>query len=218
MCLTPEQGQYVLAELHEGICGNYPRGRTLAHRAHTQGYYWPTMKSDVADYVKKCDPYQRMSPILKSPVQDLVSISSPWPFAQWGIDIVGLLPTAPAQKKLLLVATDYFSKWIEAEAFSTIKDRDVTRFIWKNIVCRLGIPRSIVSDNGPQFDSRVYWDVFQELKIKNLYTTPRYPQRNGQVEAFNKTLLIALKKRLDSAKRKWVEEHPRVLWAYRTTT
>ena len=129
MCLTPEQGQYVLAEWHEGIYGNHPWGRTLAHRAHTQGYYWPTMKSDAADYVKKCDPCQRMSPILKSPVQDLVSISSPWPFAQWGIDIVGPLPTTLAQKKLLLVATDYFSKWIEADAFSLIKDRDVTRFI-----------------------------------------------------------------------------------------
>ena len=55
-CLTPEQGKYVLAELHEGICGNHLGGNTLAHRAHTQGYYWPTMKSDVADYVKKCDP------------------------------------------------------------------------------------------------------------------------------------------------------------------
>ena len=101
MCLTPEQGQYVLAKLHEGICGNHPGGRTLAHRAHTQGYYSPTMKSGGADYVKKCSPFQRMSPILKSPVQDLVSISSPWPLAQWGIDIVSLLPIAPAQKKLL---------------------------------------------------------------------------------------------------------------------
>ena len=88
-CLTPKQGQYVLAELHEGICRNHPRGRTLAHRAHTQGYYWPTMKSDVADYVKKYDPCQCMFPILKSTVQDLVSISSSWSFAQWGIDIVG---------------------------------------------------------------------------------------------------------------------------------
>ena len=157
-CLIPEQGKYVLAELNEGICGNHSGGRTLAHRAHTQGYYWPTMKSDDADYVKKRDPCQRMSPIFKSPVQDLVSISSPWPFAQWGIDIVGPFPIAPAQKKLLLVATDYFSKWIEAEAFASIKDRDVTRFIWKNIVCRFGIPRTIVSDNGPQFDSRVYRD------------------------------------------------------------
>ena len=148
-CLTPEQGQYVLAELHEGICGNHSGGRALAHRAHTQGYYWQPMKADAADYVSKCDPCQRMSLILKSPVQDLISISSPWSFAQWGIDIVGPFPTAPAQKKLLLVATDYFSKWIEADAFASIKDRDVIRFIWKNIVCRFGISRSIVSDNGP---------------------------------------------------------------------
>ena len=185
--------------------------------------------SHLADYVKKCDPCQRMSPILKSPVQDLVFISSPWSFAQWGIDIVGLFPTAPAQKKLLLVATDYFSKWIKADAFTTIKDRDVTRFIWKNIVYRFGIPKSIVSDNGPQFDSRVYRDFCQELKIRNLYSTtppppppppppPQYPQSNGQAKASNKTLLIALKKRLDSAKEKWVEELPGVLWAYRTTT
>ena len=148
-CLTPEQGQYVLAELHEGICGNHPRGRTLAHRAHTQGYYWPTMKSDAVDYVKKCDSCQHMYPALKSSVRDLVSISSSWPFVQWGIDLLGLLLLAPAQKKLLLVITDYFSKWTEADAFASIKDKDVTRFIWKNIICRFGIPRSIISDNGP---------------------------------------------------------------------
>ena len=81
-CLTPEQSQYVLVELHEGICRNHPGDRSLAHRAHTQGYYWPTMKADVVYYTRKCDCCQRLAPILKSTVQDLVSISSPWPFAQ----------------------------------------------------------------------------------------------------------------------------------------
>ena len=119
-CLTNEQGQYVLAELHKGICGNHLGGRTLAHKAHTQGYYWPTMKSDAADYVRKCNCCQRQAPILRSSAQNLRSISSPRPFSQWGIDIVGPLPTAPAQKKLLLVATYYFSKWIEVEAFASI--------------------------------------------------------------------------------------------------
>ena len=76
-CLTLEQRQYVLVELHEGICGNHLGGRTLAHRAHTQGYYWPTMKANAADYTRKCDRCQRLAPILKSSVQDLISISSP---------------------------------------------------------------------------------------------------------------------------------------------
>ena len=72
-------------------------------------------------------------------------------------------------------------------------------------------------DNGPQFDSRFYQKICYELKIKNLYSTPRYPQSNGLAEASNKTLLTALKKRLDSAKGKWVDELLGVLWAYRTT-
>ena len=175
------------------------------------------MRADAANYTRKCDRCQRLAPVLKSPMQDLISISSPRPFSQWGIDIVGPLPTTLAQKKLLLATTNYFSKWIEVEAFSSIKDKDVTQFIWKNIVCRFGIPRSIVSDNGPQFDSRVYQNLCQELKIKNLYSTPRYPQSNGLVETSNKTLLTTLKKWLDSAKGKWVDELLGVLWAYRTT-
>ena len=123
------KGQYVFAELHEGICGNHLGGRTLAHRAHTQGYYWPTIRSNAADYVRKCNRCQRLAPILRSPAHDLISITSPWPFTQWGIDIVRPLPTSLAQKKLLLVAIDYFSKLIEVEAFTSIKDKDVTQFI-----------------------------------------------------------------------------------------
>ena len=73
-----------------------------------------------------------------------------------------------------------------------------------------------MSDNGPQFDNRAYMNFCQELKIKNLYSTPRHPQSNGQAEASNKTLLTSLKKLLDSAKGKWVDELPEVLWAHRT--
>ena len=74
-----------------------------------------------------------------------------------------------------------------------------------------------MSDNRPQFNSWVYRNFCQELKIKNLYSTPRYPQSNGLAEASNRTLLTALKKRLDSAKGKWVDELSGVLWDYRTT-
>ncbi|RVW48156.1 Gag-Pol polyprotein [Vitis vinifera] len=135
----------------------------------------------------------------------------------WGMNIVGPLPAAPAQKKFLLVATDYFSKWVEAEAFASIKDKDVTKFVWKNIICRFGIPQTIIADNGPQFDSIAFRNFCSELNIRNSYSTPRYPQSNGQAEATNKTLITALKKMLEQAKGKWVEELPGVLWAYRTT-
>ena len=128
-CLGHSEAQYVLAELHEGICGNHSGGRSLAHRAHSQGYYWPTMKKDAAAYVKNCDKCQKHAPIPHMPSATLKSISSPRPLAQWGMDIVGPLPAAPAQKKILLVATYYFCKWVEAEAYASIKDKDVTKFV-----------------------------------------------------------------------------------------
>nr|CAN73619.1 hypothetical protein VITISV_012052 [Vitis vinifera] len=141
------------------------------------------------------------------PSETLKSISGPWPFAQWGMDI----------KKFLLVATDYFSKWVEAETYTSIKDKDVTKFVWKNIICHFEIPQTIIADNGPQFDSIAFRNFCSELNIRNSYSTPHYPQSNGKAEATNKTLITALKKRLEQAKGKWVEELPGVLWAYRTT-
>ena len=95
------------------------------------------------------------------------------------MDIVGPLPVATAQMKFLLVATDYFSKWVEVEAYANIKDKDVTKFVWKNIICRFGIPQAIIADNDPQFDSIAFRNFCSELKIQNLYSTPRYPQSNG---------------------------------------
>ena len=80
--LIPQQGQYILVELHEGICKNHPSGKTLAHMAHTQGYYWPTMRANVAAYVRKCNRCQRQTPISRVPVLDLTTITSPWRFAQ----------------------------------------------------------------------------------------------------------------------------------------
>ena len=76
-CLDYSEALYVLAELHEGVCGNHSRGRSLARRAHSQRYYWPTMKKDAAAYVKKCDKCQRHAPIPYVPSETLKPISSP---------------------------------------------------------------------------------------------------------------------------------------------
>ena len=81
---------------------------------------------------------------------------------------------------------------------------------------RFGTPHTLISDNGLQFDSKAFRQYCSNLWIKNRYSTPAYPQRNGQAEAVNKVIVNGLKKRLDDAKGKWVEELPHVLWTYRT--
>ena len=75
----------------------------------------------------------------------------------------------------------------------------------------------LILDNGLQFDSKAFRRYYGELGIKNRYSTPAYPQGSRQVEVVNKVIVCELKKRLDKAKGKWVDEIPHVLWAYRTT-
>ena len=133
------------------------------------------------------------------------------------MDIVGPFPKAAGNKKYLLVGMDYFTKWVETEPLANIKDVNAKKFVWKNIVIRFGIPRTLISNKGLQFNSKAFRRYCHDLGITNRYFTQAYPYRNRQVEAVNKVTVSGLKKRLDDAKGKWVEELPHVLWTYRTT-
>jgi len=117
----------------------------------------------------------------------------------------------------LLVLTDYFSKWIEAEAYVNIKDSTVKTFICKNIICQHGVRYEIVTDNIPQFISHEFEAFCSDWRIEVSYFNPRYPQGNGQAEVANKTILSNLKKHLNHLKGGWYDELQLVLWAYRTT-
>uniref|UniRef100_A0A2N9G8J0 RNA-directed DNA polymerase n=1 Tax=Fagus sylvatica TaxID=28930 RepID=A0A2N9G8J0_FAGSY len=217
LCVHPSLVDDLLYEIHEGICGSHTGGRSLAHRAMSQGYWWPFMQSDAVRYVRKCDKCQRFAPKIHQPARELNPLSSPWPFAQWGLDIVGPLPRAPGNKKYLIVATDYFTKWVEAEPLSHIREVDTKRFLWKSIITRFGIPWAVISDNGTQFEGKLFKGFCSELGIRNFFSSPGYPQSNGQAEVSNKVILDGIKKRLEEAKGRWVEELPSVMWTHRTT-
>ena len=94
---------------------------------------------------------------------------------------------------------------------TNIKDVDAKRFFWKNIVTWFGIPHTLISDNDLQFDSKAFKRYYCDLGITNRYSTPTYPQGNGQAEAVNKVIMNGLKKRLDGMKGKWVEELSHVI-------
>ena len=129
---------------------------------------------------------------------------------------MGPFLTAIRQLKFLVVSIDYFTKWVEAEPLATITEKSIRSFVWRNIICRYGIPRVLVSDNGKQFDNRAFRDFYSELGIKNHYSSPAHPHAIGQVEVTNRSLLKIIKTRLERAKGIWPDELPSVLWAYRT--
>jgi len=123
---------------------------------------------------------------------------------------------ATGQRKFLLVAIDYFTKWVEAEVVASITENEVRKFIWKNIITRFGVPKAMIFDNGRQFDTDKLRDYCASYGIQTRYTAVARPQTNGQVESANKQILNGLKKRLDAAKGSWADELPAILWSIRT--
>ncbi|XP_050207805.1 uncharacterized protein LOC126657193 [Mercurialis annua] len=208
-CLTAEEGEYVLREIHEGICGAHIAPRMLAKKAVLQGYYWPLMVKQAEEIVKKCENCQRHQNIRHAPTTEQCPITSPWPFTTWGIDILGPFTPTTGQKKFLIVAVDHFTKWLEVEAVSTITEARIRDFFWRQIVCRFGIPRALVTDNGKQFNCRAFKEFCNDLHIDLRFTSVVHPQSNGMTEVTNRTILKGLKARLGEFDRQWLEELPK---------
>ncbi|XP_075660901.1 uncharacterized protein LOC142630742 [Castanea sativa] len=121
-CVDEEEAKYILREIHEGICGDHAGPRSMVSKVILTGYFWPTMQVDAVELVKRCDKCQRFGNVQRLPAEKLTTITSPWPFAQWGIDIVGPFPLGKGQVRFLLVVIDYFTKWVKEEAIGTITE------------------------------------------------------------------------------------------------
>ena len=134
-------------------------------------------------------------------------MTTPWPFATWGIDVIGrITPKSTNGHEYILVAIDYFTKWVEAASYHVLNAKKVSQFIRANIICRYGIPFEIISNNGSHFQKEMV-DLVKRYKIQHHRSSPYRPQTNGAVEAANKTLKTILQKTVKSHK-SWHEQLP----------
>nr|GEU73017.1 reverse transcriptase domain-containing protein [Tanacetum cinerariifolium] len=212
----PLQADYVMREIHKGSCSMHAGPRSVVAKAIRLGYYWPTMHKDARDMIRNCNDCQIHRPVTRHPQQSLTPITAPWPFYKWGIDIAGPFPEGPGKVKFLIVAMNYFTKWVEAKAVATITGGQVKKFVWDNIVSRFGIPGEIISDNGKQFADNPFKDWCDKLNITQRFASVKHPQSNGLVKRANRSLGEGIKARLGEGNKNWVEELPHVLWAHRT--
>ena len=201
----------------EGRPGNHPGTRTMAAKVLRAVYYWPTVQGDCVAYVKKCAKCQEFDPLHHTRPKELHSIISPWPFPIWRMNIIEPFAPGKGQTKFLLVGVDYFTKWIEAKPLASCSGKNVQNFVWRSIVCRFGVPHTIIIDNDRQFIDQGLQSFYDDLGIKSVTVSVEHPQTNGQAETANKVILNELKKRLSKAKGRWTEELIEVLWAYRCT-
>ncbi|XP_024164300.1 uncharacterized protein LOC112171333 [Rosa chinensis] len=115
-CVTPEEGHKIMKDIHAGVCGNHAGARSLAHKTLRAGYFWPTMSALAQTISSSCHKCQMYANILRAPPIALSILLAPWPFCQWGLDLIGKLPTAVGQFKYAIVAVDYQTKTTATEA------------------------------------------------------------------------------------------------------
>ncbi|GKB97669.1 reverse transcriptase domain-containing protein [Tanacetum coccineum] len=138
-CVGPLQAKYVLREIHERSCSMHAGPRSVVAKVLRLGYYWPTMHAYTRKLIRECNSCQVHRPVQRNSQQNLTPITSPWPFYKCGIDIAGPFSKGPGKVKFLIVAIDYFTKWIEAKPVATITGAQIKKFMWDKIVCRFGL-------------------------------------------------------------------------------
>ena len=171
-----------------------PRGGKLCHERGPRGYLRKPLKGTIvgeqADTSKilqayyaegcanLCQSLQQVSEIRQchqTTLRGTHSYDGPMAIRSMGIRYHGSFPNSSQAVKFLIVGINYFIKWMEAKALAIIMEKNIRSFIWKNIICKYGIPRVLVSNNGKQFDNSAFREFYSELGIKNHYSSPAHP-------------------------------------------
>jgi hypothetical protein len=217
-CLNLAESQIVMKEAHFEECGEHQGKKRLYQLLLTLGYYWPTMKKDTAHFVKSCHTCQLQTSLIHTHPTSLQNMATPWPFHTWGLDHIGPINPPSDRYIWILVATEYFSKWVEVIPLHKATGAAMANFIRDHIITRFGIPHKIISDNGTPFVNKNVREVLKHYRIKHRRSTPYYPQGNGQAEATNRMLLCILSKMVFDYGKGWNSHLVDTLWAYRSST
>ncbi|RVW45515.1 Retrovirus-related Pol polyprotein from transposon 17.6 [Vitis vinifera] len=156
LCLDRTSADRVMREVHAGVCGPHMGGHMLARKIMRTGYFWLTMETDCCQFVQRCPECQIHGDLIHVPPSELHTLTSPWPFSVWGIDIIGKIsPKSSSGHEFILVAIDYFTKWVEAASYARLTSSGVASFIRSHIICRYGVPHELISDRGVHFRAEV---------------------------------------------------------------
>jgi len=218
-CLTMNDTDNVMKEFHAGDCGGHLYWKSTVDKILRDGYYWPTLFSDVKKFViscHKCQIFEGKRKLLPLPHKP---ISTEKPFQQCGLDFIGEIhPSSSRQHKWILTATDYFTKCIEAIPCRQANDSTIIQFLETNILSRFGCPKKIITDNVVAFRSKKMINFCHKFHITLGHSTAYYPQGNGLAELSNKSLINIIKKILEENKKNWHKKLVNALWADRLTT
>jgi hypothetical protein len=167
--------------------------------------------------MKTCHTCQVQANLIHTHPTSLQNMATPWPFHTWGLDLIGPINPAFGGYIWILVATEYFTKWVEAIPLRKATGAAIANFIREHIITRFGIPYKLISDNGTPLINKDVREVLEHYRVKHRRSTPYYPQGNGQAKATNRMLLRILSKMVSDYGNDWRAHLANVLWAYRSS-
>jgi hypothetical protein len=134
-CLSKEDARIAVGVVHEGMCGSHQSAHKMKWMLRQAGMYWPTMLQDCFEYYRGCEDCQRFGKVQMALASMLHPIIKPWPFSGWGLNFVGEVhPSSIKGHRFVLMATDYFIKWVEAVSLRKMTHREVIDFVMEHIV------------------------------------------------------------------------------------
>lgn len=215
LVIPKERRERLLQEVHDNFAGGHLGVRKTLSRLK-QRFYWFGMRRDVKEWCRTCDTCNaKKGPNRKgkAPLQ-LYQVGSP--MERVAIDIAGPFPTTESGNRFICVAMDYFSKWPEAYALPNHEATTVAQVLVDQFFARFGVPGELHSDQGREFEAKVFQECCQLLGLRKTRTTPLRPQSDGMVERFNRTLLQELSKYCSDGQTQWDCKLPLLLMAYRS--
>ena len=205
----------VLTGAHDNVVGGH-LGIKKTYSKLKQTCYWVGMKQDIANWIKGCRLCQGRKRPLRTPRAALVLDTVNYPLERVALDIMGPLPLSERGSKHILVLIDYFTRWAEAYPIPDQEAKTVASAILYNFIARFGIPRSLHSDQGANFESHLFAELCKKLGIRKTRTTPYMPSSDGMVERFNQTLAQMLTSYVKANQKDWDVHLPFVMMAYRS--
>jgi hypothetical protein len=173
-CISREEGIQLLQDIHSGVCGSHSSWRSIIGKAFRHDFYWSTAKDDVMEVITKCKDCQFFQKQTTKHANPLQPIDLSWPFAIWGIDIMGVLSRAPGGFRFLFVAIGTFTKWMEAMLVTNITQEAVVKFL-QSIIYRFDIPKRVLTDNGTQFKGVKFVRCYADFSIHHHLLSTSHP-------------------------------------------
>ncbi|XP_075669951.1 uncharacterized protein LOC142639693 [Castanea sativa] len=161
-CVDASEAHHLMEEMHEGSLGAHASRPLLACKIMRAGYYWLTMESDCIKHVRTCHRCQAYQDRKNVPPQPLHFLAAPWPFSAWGMDVIRpVISKASNGHEYILVAIDYFTKWVEAASCKSVTQAMVVRFLKHNIICHYGLLGELIIDNGANQNGKMIQQLYQ---------------------------------------------------------